>query len=76
MVRLYALVRVSLSVIANDGQLEVFPLKSIDQQDDVANYENEPYSKPNQVCKKAQEREITDNIENNLYNRQATEEED
>jgi hypothetical protein len=33
---LHTLVRVSLGVIANDGQLEVLPLKGVDQQDNVA----------------------------------------
>ena len=41
---LQSLVRVSLSVIANDWQLEVLPLEAIDQQEDVAYNANNDYN--------------------------------
>ena len=75
---LNSLVRVFLGVIANDWQLVVLPLESIDQQDDVANQANNAYSDPDQACKQAQTRntERTNKTENNSYYCQTPKEED
>jgi hypothetical protein len=72
----HALVCVFLSVISNDWQLEVLSLEAEDHQDNPHNKANEPYKTSEQECKHTYEREITNNIKDDLYDCETPKEED